>query len=226
MESVYKNIDEIKRLVEIDQIDCTIIENKTVDKIDVTNDDFMRAIEFDIKPMFGKEKNNINLIVEKNKLLLDNEQFNAIYTTSLDLIENLPKTNILSIVIQGYHLTGKTLLACNLATKSNYVCQRILSPSDFLSKNDYEKCELIKNLFDQVTKSESGFLIMDQFERLIEWSPLGYKYNNMILQTILTLSRSMTSNRTVIVLTITQTKNSDLLELLELDNFFDHTYLV
>ena len=97
---------------------------------------------------------------------------------------------------------------------------RIVNPTALIGKHDVEKCHMIHQIFDNSDKAEFSVIIIDTFERLIEWCPIGSMLNNQILQVILTLMRKSIKSNSKLVM-ITTCYDYNLLKKLEVDNLFD-----
>lgn len=81
---------------------------------------------------------------------------------------------------------------------------------------------MIKNIFIEAYNSPYSVIILDSFENLIEYSPIGNYYSNKVLQALYALIRKPhpKNNKLIII----STSNSDLCrELFNLDDLFDKT---
>ena len=190
----------------------------------VTHNDFERAILHDVKPCFSKVSNKIKEIIDKSNFVIWCEELHEIYDNILSISRMLKDNRTYNIVLQGKPMSGKTLLATNIAINTEYTTVRLISPTDMLSmRNDYEKVQKIKSLFEEVYNTDKGLLIIDQFDRLLEWSNIGLRYNNAILQAILSLMKSVEkspNNKAIIIFTLVQ----NILEPLEIIDNFDAKY--
>jgi vesicle-fusing ATPase len=86
-----------------------------------------------------------------------------------------------------------------------------------------DKSQYIINIFSQCTKAESSIIILDGFERIIEWSSLGCRFNNTILQTIMSLIRSQIKSTKKMTIMCTANK-LEVLNDLEISDLFDDIY--
>ncbi len=150
----------------------TTTENSQIkindESILLKREDFITAIEHDIKPFFGKESEIINKYLEKD-FKIWNKALKTVIDTLLQSFSKLKYGNKLIVSIKGSAFTGKTLLACNVAKMSNFSCVRMLTSYDLSSNNINQQLLHINTLFEQVYKSESGLLIIDNFTRIIEY---------------------------------------------------------
>ncbi len=63
---------------------------------------------------------------------------------------------------------------------------------------------------------------VDNFERIVEWSAVGPRFNNQILQTVMTLLRAQIRKKSKMIILCTAYKY-ETLELLEIAELFDQT---
>ena len=166
----------------------TFIENnivKTDEKIDliVKPEDFNKSIN-DMMPMFGKISNEIN-ILNKQEFIFWHDELNNFMNNIIHKINNLNFGNKLVCLIHGNGKIGKTAFVGNIIKKTEIQCVRIISPTNTLKISD--KSTFIINSFDECLKANESVLFLDNLDRLIEYISIGSRFNNNILQTILTI---------------------------------------
>lgn len=179
----------------------------------VTVADFEYALA-DIKPFFGQAWNELALYLEMQ--LLGHE------TDYSKLIQHiLDSKGLNNILLSGPNKSGKTLLACHAAKNSEISFIRMITPDKLLGLHtDVAKTNYIISTFNDAVRSPQSLIILDNFERLIEWSSLGNRYNNLVLQTIMTMMRKPVpeSQKLVVILICT---NLNLLKNFEITPFSD-----
>ena len=171
-------------------------------------------------------------------------------------VETSERTPLLSLLLEGDNMTGKTAIAAHYAVASGFPFVRFLSADAMIGKNEQSKCLHIQKLFidaqkvlrgvvlmwegrrvvrlprarpracegvlgaqraearrgralllshdhkrsppphlflprgllsDAAAQSPLSLIILDDLERLIEYTPTGPRFSNMILQTLLVL---------------------------------------
>lgn len=181
-----------------------------LDKLSVNASDFKFALT-EIKPLFGQtdvifEKLNNNIIIDYGhqwqKYL---QQFNKIY-------DNFSIKNIttLRLLLHGFSGCGKSTVSSYFAKKVNYPYIKILTPINLISDTIYEKINKIKQIFFDAHKSQTSIIILDDIERIIEFSEYKHvsTYSNPILQTLLTLLNfNVDINKKLIVICTTSNYN-------------------
>jgi vesicle-fusing ATPase len=181
--------------------------------------DFISATN-EMTPMFGKVSDEINEITS-TPFIIWSDNLQSQYDSILETIKSLAYGHMYNILITGKSYIGKTKFVAHVAKQTNIPCIRIVTPDKLLKVSD--KSLYITNVFSQCQKSESSILILDNMERIIEWSSMGSRFNNQILQTIMTLLRSQMKKKSRMIVLCTSNKK-EVLEDLELFDLFDNHY--
>lgn len=182
----------------------------------VTMDDFINAVD-QINPMFGRASNEIQ-IINSTPFIFWTEQLQVIHNDILTKITNLCNGNIATILIVGMSYTGKTKFVANVVKSSKIPCVKIIS-IDKLLRSSLKSTHII-NTFEVCLKASNSILILDGFERLIEWINSGPRFNNEALQTIIAILTSQISLTKKITIICTA-QNENVLDELGLTDLFD-----
>lgn len=209
----------INRVVNLDTINNQS-NNKIKEQIIpiITQQDFEMALD-DIKPAFG----NINEeLIEYNKTpIILWSQIVPLYTNITETILDLKNGNSTSILLKGTTNLGKTKLLTKIAIDSGIPCVKIITADKLLRVSD--KATHIINIFDQCHSAKSSILILDNLERIIEWTSYGGRFDNKIVQTIMTLLRKqIKSDRKVIILMTSY--DDDMIEKVDISQLIDYHY--
>ena len=156
----------------------------------VTMNDFNRALG-EVQPAFGMGKDDFARCLlggflihgERMRRLLDAGKLfrNEVATSD--------RSPLLSVLIEGPPGTGKTALAALLAVESGFPFVRFISPESYVGYSDFAKAQALAKAFDDAHKSALSVLVLDNVERMIEYSPIGPRFNNAILQTLMVLTK-------------------------------------
>ena len=89
--------------------------------------------------------------------------------------------------------------------------------------HDSQKCQTLLKTFSDAYRSPLSVIFIDDIERIIEYTPVGCRFSNSVLQTLLVLLRKQppVDNRRLLV--IATTSISHLLEDLQLNEAFNVT---
>ena len=97
---------------------------------------------------------------------------------------------------------------------------KLISPASMVSFSETSKCERINKTFNDAWKSPLSIIVLDNIERLLEYVPIGPRFSNTILQTLLVLlNKSPPKGRKLLV--IATTSNPEMLKHMQLDESFN-----
>jgi len=221
IESLVKNASSyaLSRQLVVDENGHIDKKSKTIVPL-ITENDFTRAID-DMKPLFGKQnKTQSTDFIFWHDDLID---FKKEIIQSVNKLKNGMK---LTFLIQGNHGIGKTSFIDHMLNQLDISCVRYICPQKFLSLGCGEggKATYITNMYNECCKSEQSILVLDNIERLIEFTEIGMRFNNTVVQVILSiLNGNMPNPARKMVIFITSS-NSRLTCDLELNDSTDHIY--
>jgi vesicle-fusing ATPase len=184
----------------------------------VSAEDFVHAFD-DIRPMFSDLSKDTTETI-KTPLILWCDELRQMVEKIMTTTKMTSLGHSLVILIDGLPYTGKTFLAHHLIGLLKPQYSRVIDPIKLIGKTDVDKCHEIQQVFDHAEQSELSVILLDSFERLIEWCPIGSLLNNQILQVILSLLRKPVGphNRVIYLMT---TYHYRLLQQLEIEKLFD-----
>mmetsp|Transcript_15409 Transcript_15409/g.23160 ORF Transcript_15409/g.23160 Transcript_15409/m.23160 type:complete len:302 (+) Transcript_15409:1517-2422(+) len=162
--------------------------------LQVTENDFNTAIESgEIQPAFGVNTESLealyrNGIINYGSALQEaQDSLNRL----VDQVRNSAKTPLMTVLLTGESATGKTALAAATAVHSKYPFIRLLSADSVIGYSESSKSQHIHKLFLDSYKSPLSLLLIDDIERLIEYTPIGPRFSNTVLQTLLVLLKKI-----------------------------------
>lgn len=159
------------------------------DNIMVTMADFKAALE-EVKPAFGVAEEELGAFL-RNNLIPYGDDYDKIVRTIEVLtrqVKTSEQTSMLSVLLEGAGGTGKTSIAAHLAMRSDFPYIKLISPEHFVGyASDMQKCGEITKVFEDAYKSPFSIIILDDLERLLEYVPIGPRFSNNVLQTLLVL---------------------------------------
>jgi vesicle-fusing ATPase len=158
----------------------------------VTNADFERALD-EVRPSFGSESDALN---DATRLgIIDyGPKFQEVLSTGKLFVEQVAssdKTPLMGVLLEGDRDTGKSALAAHLAKESGYPFIKMITADMLLGYPSNRKCDMITRVFEDAHKSPRSIIILDGLERLLEYVPIGPRFNNEVLQTLLVLLRKV-----------------------------------
>ena len=184
--------------------------------------DFERALK-DIKPAFAVNETEIISYI-RNGIIYYGPTFESIISEAnlfIDQVKTSDVTPLVTVLLHGHSGAGKTAVAATLAKESGFPFVKVLSPDSLVGLGEANKCAVIYKMFTDAYKSPLSCIVVDDLERLLEYAPIGPRYSNAVLQTLLVfLKRSPPVGSKLIV--FGTTSNVQILEDLQLTDVFDN----
>ncbi|GFT54560.1 vesicle-fusing ATPase 1 [Nephila pilipes] len=165
------------------------IDPEATEKIRVGRDDFIHALEYDIKPAFGTSSEQVERLVSQGIIIWGPPVASILEDGELFIQQaRSPDTQgLVSVLLEGPPNSGKTALAAKLALKSEFPFVKLCSPEDMIGYTENAKCQMIKKVFDDAYKSHFSCILVDSVERLLDYGAIGPRYSNSVLQALLVL---------------------------------------
>ncbi|KAH7159698.1 P-loop containing nucleoside triphosphate hydrolase protein [Dactylonectria estremocensis] len=136
------------------------------------------------------------------------------------MIKDDPNKFSTSVLFHGPRASGKTALAAHIAMQSGFPFVKMVTPADLVGyRDDFAKKDYVHKAFADAYKSPASILILDDFERLIGWNPIGQRFSNVMLEALTTLLVSKPPKGHRLLIFVTSSKAS-VLRLLEIDMDF------
>ncbi|CAA9988039.1 N-ethylmaleimide-sensitive fusion protein, putative [Plasmodium knowlesi strain H] len=158
------------------------------DDIMITKDDFNKALK-ETKPAFGAEEDVIDGLLSNGIINYGEEYENIENTCKLvikQIVEN-SNTNLLSVLLYGENGTGKTTIAAYLAKSANFHFTKFITPENLIGYSEISRINYINKIFEDAYKTPLSLVILDNIERLIDYTRIGPRFSNPVLQAIMVL---------------------------------------
>ena len=186
--------------------------------------DFERALN-DVQPKFGAKSTELKALY-RNGFVPYGESFDFLMSTMGRLVEQVrgsEKTPLLSCLLKGPNASGKTAVAAKVAVSSGFPFIRMISADEMIGYSDISKCQQIHKAFMDSYKSPLSVILLDDIERIIDYVPIGPRFSNTVLQTLLVLLKKVPPDDGRRLLVIGTTSVPHLLEDLGLVQAFSLT---
>jgi vesicle-fusing ATPase len=190
-------------------------------------EDFEFALQ-EVKPSFGITKDEFENC-KRNGIIRYGPRVDQLLQTGAELIEqvrNSPRTPLLSILLEGPTGCGKTALAAELATSSGFPYVKLISPEMFMGYSESSKCARITKIFEDSYRSPLSCIVVDNIERMLEYTRIGPRFSNQVLQTLMVLLKTDPPKFGHRLLVICTSVNIHLLQEMELTECFSVTLRV
>uniref|UniRef100_A0A914CQU3 Vesicle-fusing ATPase n=1 Tax=Acrobeloides nanus TaxID=290746 RepID=A0A914CQU3_9BILA len=200
------------------------LDQDAVEKLMVTRDDFDYALENDVKPAFGLAEEQMDRLLSGGLICWGSHVTEILEKGDLFAREtvNPDCRGFVRVLLAGARNTGKTFLAAKIAKNSDFPFIKVCSPEDMVGYSENAKCMALRKVFDDAYRSPLSCIIIDNIERLLDYSPIGPRYSNLVLQALLVLlGKIPPENRRLLVLATTS--NEHFLREVDLLNSFSNT---
>ena len=157
--------------------------------------DFLKALE-EVKPEFGVDSERLE-ICAGSEFFDYGPRLSEIMSNSRKIIGQISDGSLktASVLLYGPKGSGKTTLAAKLGLSSGCPFIKMVSSEDLIGKTEYYKTNFLIKTFDDAYKSPNALVILDDFERLVEYVDVRKSFNNNILQALLVLIKKRPSKR-------------------------------
>ena len=160
-----------------------------VASIEVNREDFMKALT-EVRPAYGVSEAELEEAVQSGIISYSPHIESTMDKMSrvVGMIKDDPNMFSTSVLFHGPRASGKTALAAQIAMDSDFPFVKIIRPADLTGyRDEFAKKEYIHKIFADAYKSPISLLILDDFERLIEWNPIGPRFSMTMLSVLTTL---------------------------------------
>lgn len=197
-----------------------------VENMKVQMTDFRRALD-EVKPAFGVSEEELSSRIAYgimhysktiNEILREGELF-------VKQVGEAKSTPLFSVLFHGPPSSGKTALAAYIATNSQFPFIKLVSPEDMVGFNEAAKIAHISRIFDSAYKSNTSIVVIDNIERIIDWVPIGPRFSNSVLQTLMVFLRKQPTHGRRLLVLATTTERA-LMKQLDIFNSFNSDILV
>jgi vesicle-fusing ATPase len=190
-------------------------------KLILQYEDFERALG-DVEPKFGAKSQELKACY-RNGFVPYGDSFDLFMGTLERLVNQVrtsSKTPLMTVLLAGHANTGKTAIAAKIAVDSGFPFVRMVSADEMIGYSETSKSQMIHKAFMDSYKSSLSIIFLDDIERLIEYVPIGPRFSNTVLQTLLVLLKKVPPDDGRRLLVIGTTSVPHLLEDLGLTSAF------
>lgn len=171
----------------------------------VNRADFHHALD-EVKPAFGVSEEELSSRIQYG-IIHYSPVINEIMREGELFVKQVGQsTPLFSVLLHGPTASGKTALAARIAIDSGFPFIKLISPEDMVGYNEMAKVHHISKIFEDAYKSRTSVVVVDNIERIIDWVPIGPRFSNTVLQTLMVFLRKQPSKdrRLLVLATTTQ----------------------
>jgi len=196
---------------------------KDLEEIKITAGMFEQALT-DVKPQYGIDeddfsRNFINGVIEFSERVRRNiTQIKNMVTQ----VKKSTRTPLVSCLFSGPPGSGKTAFVSRMAFNSGMPFVRIISPNDLiLNGSESSRCSKIVSVFEEAYRCAYSVVIIDDIERILDYTAVGPRFSNAILQALLVLVKKAPPKENRKLMVLGTTSAPDVMRELGLFDAFD-----
>lgn len=149
------------------------------------------------------------------------EKLQNLAQTWIRQVRDSQSTPLLTVLLAGEPGSGQTACAAQLALDAKFPFTRVISPESLLHLTESGRCDHVIKVFEDAYKSPLSCIILDNVERLLEYVPVGPRFNNSMLQTLCVLLRRRPPSPNRRLLVLATTASAGMLKSLDMLKEFD-----
>ncbi|KAJ2808043.1 transport between ER and Golgi ATPase protein [Coemansia guatemalensis] len=151
-------------------------------------EDFLAALD-EVRPAFGVAAEEFDQCAANGIIEFAPHVADILHKSHLfvEQVHQSSRSPLVSVLLHGAPGSGKTALAATIAQQSAFPFVKLVSPESMIGFTDAQKIGAITKIFNDSYKSPLSLIVVDDIERLLEWVPIGARFSNSILQTLLVL---------------------------------------
>jgi vesicle-fusing ATPase len=159
-----------------------------VENLRVNRNDFINALE-EVHPAFGVSEEELLQVIQNGIIHFDPVIDEILRSGQLfvEQVRTSTRTPLVSVLLHGPSGSGKTALGAAIAQASEFPFIQLISPDSMVGFSESQKVAAINRVFSDSYKSPLSVIVVDNLERLLEWTPIGPRFSNAVLQTLLVL---------------------------------------
>ena len=198
--------------------------NDDVVNMKVNRSDFYHALD-EVKPAFGVSEEELSSriqygIIHYSPIINEISREGELFVKQVE-----QSTPLFSVLLHGPTASGKTALAARIAIDSGFPFIKLISPEDMVGYNEMAKVHHISKIFEDAYKSRTSVVVVDNIERIIDWVPIGPRFSNTVLQTLMVFLRKQPSKDRRLLVLATTTQRA-VLKQLDVYNSFNSDIMV
>ncbi|RPB11211.1 AAA-domain-containing protein [Morchella conica CCBAS932] len=194
--------------------------SEDIENMKVNRQDFMNALE-EVRPAFGVSEEELDACIQGGIIRYSQNIENILAEGRLfvEQVRKSEKTPLVSVLMHGPPGSGKTALAASIAMASEFPFIKLISPEAMVGFNEASKVSFLSKIFMDAYKSSLSVVVVDNIERILDWVPIGPRFSNAVLQTLMVLLRKQPPKGRRLLIIATTTERSVLSQMDLLTSF-------
>lgn len=198
-----------------------INEKLDISNLLVTRAHMMQAL-LEVRPAFGVEEDTLAKLCQRG-IINYSEGFistRSMMEKYLDALRNDPNQSLMSFCVSGLPKCGQTAFAAQVCRDANFSFVRAIQALEFIGTSEDKIAGSIHQIFEDAYKSPYSAIIIDNIDRLIEYTPIGPRFSNKVFQAILNLLTNLPPIGRKLAIFVTTSMRDEMRDIGLKDNFF------
>lgn len=185
----------------------------------ITRADFMEALQ-DVRPAFGVAEETLQRCIS-NGVIPFSPTVKMLMAEGEKLVEAVKVSgdSLMSALFYGPPQSGKSAIAASVALASQFPFVKLVTAENMIGMGEQQKVAHIQQVFADAYRSETSVVVIDDIETIIEWSDVGPRFSNLLVNSLRTIIRQRPpSDRPLLVMGTTS--RYDVLDRLDMTSLF------
>ncbi len=155
------------------------------------NEEDVRAALKELQPQWTTNKKSLERHVPHGIIIFD-DSVKKVQETLISSIKTLQSSSTISTfkaVLEGESGCGMTAMAVYTALNSTFSHVQVVSLQTVIGKTEHEQCQHLINLFQKARRFRHSFLILDDLDRLVQYTAISKTFSIPLVNTLMSLLR-------------------------------------
>lgn len=174
----------------------------------VNRSDFVGALD-EVRPAFGVAEEELQQSIG-NGIMRFAPHIDVILRDAqlrVEQVRTSTRTPLVSVLLHGPPGSGKTALAATMAMASGFPFVKLTAPENMVGLAEGAKIAHVHKVFSDSYRSPLSCIVVDNIEKIIEWSPIGPRFSNPVFQALsVLLSKQPPHDRRLLVIATTSNR--------------------
>ncbi|KAM0330577.1 hypothetical protein ACHAQA_003525 [Verticillium albo-atrum] len=158
-----------------------------IDSLQVSREDFIAALN-EVKPAYGVSETDLENAI-RGGIIMYSPHVDAAIKNGMSFVNTIQADDVIgkmAVLFHGPPGSGKTAIASYIAKQSGFPFIKMISPQHLTAfRDEFERKDYLTKVFNDAFRTPLSIVILDDFEKLIEWNPIGPRFSNTVLDRLM-----------------------------------------
>lgn len=157
------------------------LDKEMLSKIKITRDDFMYAMQHDVKPALGASEDQLKELARP--IIQWDPIIESMQANLAGIIKQISRAEAEEerpyyVLLVGEPGAGLTTIAANMAKETSFPFIRVYQAKATAAKTETAKVQYMEKLFDDAARSELSCIVIDGLEVILDYCHIGPRFSN------------------------------------------------